>query len=278
MEFVMDAYPSGSYIVMEATIEGQKLYLLGYKYNSSKVLTFLCSENAGLFQEGKPYIARFPDGNGNVNQREVPRPSVISDYFSLSNVVDVHNQLWQFSLRLEKSWVTHCPWFRILTSVLGFTITDAYQLSWYQSMNESIQSMSMTDFADRMAWDLINNSDQKEVPSVYLSSSAPTSIATSIPPTSIVRSSTSSAISSLSGSSFPDSAENTNAAQDKHKLITNPKKEPSGRARRCKCYYCGKKTTKICGHKDCGDEVLRLFFCVGKCFDRHTQEMQDSSS
>ena len=103
----MEDYPSGSHLVMKANVQGEVLYFVGYKYNIRKVLCFVCSENAGSFDKGDPYIARFPDKNGNVNKREVPRPAVISDYFKVSNKVDIHNQLRQFCLQLEKCWVTH---------------------------------------------------------------------------------------------------------------------------------------------------------------------------
>ena len=37
---MMEGYPSRLHLVMEATIEGEKLYFVGYKYNTSKVLYF----------------------------------------------------------------------------------------------------------------------------------------------------------------------------------------------------------------------------------------------
>ena len=102
----MEEYPSGSSIVLKSNIEDEDLYFVGYKYNSRKVMCFLCSDNAGSFEDGDPYVARFPDKNGNVNKRLVHRPSVLSDYWKVSNKVDVHNQLRQFCLRLEKYWVS----------------------------------------------------------------------------------------------------------------------------------------------------------------------------
>ena len=68
----MKDYPSGSHLILSGQVDGQTLYFVGYKYNSRKVLLFLCSENSGLFTEGKPYLAKFPDHNDNVMHREVP--------------------------------------------------------------------------------------------------------------------------------------------------------------------------------------------------------------
>jgi hypothetical protein len=65
------------------------------------------TKNAGSTKLGDPYIAKFPDEHGNVAQRSVPRPDVISKYFNDSNVIATHNQSRQFELALEKRWVTH---------------------------------------------------------------------------------------------------------------------------------------------------------------------------
>jgi hypothetical protein len=54
---------------------------------------------------------KFPDEHGNIHVREVPRPVVVSDYFAACNSVDVHNQLCQYALKLEKKWVTSNPYF-----------------------------------------------------------------------------------------------------------------------------------------------------------------------
>ena len=107
LETLMEDYPSGSSIVLKANVENEDVYFVGYKYNARKVMCFLCSENAGSFEDGDPYVARFPDKNGNVSKRLVPRPSVLLDYWKVSNRVDVHNQVRQFCLRLEKYWVSN---------------------------------------------------------------------------------------------------------------------------------------------------------------------------
>ena len=61
LEDLMDDYPSGYYVVMEANVEGELIYFVGYKYNCRKVLCFVCLNNEGSFSHGDPYIARFPD-------------------------------------------------------------------------------------------------------------------------------------------------------------------------------------------------------------------------
>jgi hypothetical protein len=123
----MQDWPSGSNLAMECTAAGNKLICIGYKYSASKVLVFLGTKNSGSTKPGEPYVARFPDADGNVAQRSVPRPDVISKYFNDSNVVDSHNQSRQFGLALEKQWVTQDCYFRFDTTLIGMTVTDCWR-------------------------------------------------------------------------------------------------------------------------------------------------------
>jgi hypothetical protein len=99
----MKIWPGGMSLVMEATTaKGVKLIAVGYKYNSSKVLCFIATKNAGSTLAGEPYQARFVDDFENLLSRPVDCPEIISKYFLRSNGIDKHNQAWQFELRLEK--------------------------------------------------------------------------------------------------------------------------------------------------------------------------------
>lgn len=98
------------------------LVAIGYKYNSTKVLCFVATKDAGTTRDGKPYFARYLDAFQNVASRSVPRPDVISKYFERSNVVDKHNQARQYELALEKHWVTESAWFRLVTTIIGTTL------------------------------------------------------------------------------------------------------------------------------------------------------------
>ena len=166
----MKDFPSGSHLLLKANVDGCVLYFLGYKYNSKKVLCFLCSENAGDFQEGEPYVARFHGNDGNMHVREVYRPSIISDYFGVSNKIDRHNHIRQSSLRLEKYWLTQCPWFRIATTIIGISVIDASLLTKLQSSNAKLQTMSTVEFADRVSFDLINNNANNYAPLQFIPS------------------------------------------------------------------------------------------------------------
>ena len=126
-------------------------------------------------------------------------------------------------------------------------------------------NMLMLAFADRMLWDL--NDKKKEVTSLFISSSGSA-------PCLIARFSPVSGIYSISECSFP--AENSNAEQNIHELVKNKEKEPSGCTRRRCCVYCPSKAVNLCNHKDCREKGL-LFFCVGNCFNKHLEEMENSN-
>ena len=57
--------------------------------------------------------------------RYVTRPEVVSVYYSGAGAIDDHNAARQNELRLEKHWITHDGFFRIATTIIGITITDA---------------------------------------------------------------------------------------------------------------------------------------------------------
>jgi hypothetical protein len=152
----MQNYPSGSYLVMECTTpKGNNLICIGYKYSASKVLVFLGTKNAGSIKPGDPYVARFPDANSNVAQRNVPRPDVISKYFNDSNVIDSHNQVRQFELGLEKRWVVKDCYFRLDTTLIGITVADSWRA--FKHAMPAKKHITIKEFADRIAYDCMYN-------------------------------------------------------------------------------------------------------------------------
>lgn len=118
------------------------------------MLTFVSTRGAGL-EAGDPYEARFPDKYGNLCVRHVARPQVISNYFKYSNKVDVHNQVRQFDIALEKKWVTPFPCFRLYTTQLGMNLTDSWK-AFKRHHKEGGCVPSATEFADITAYETIN--------------------------------------------------------------------------------------------------------------------------
>lgn len=290
VEGLMKDFPSGSNITLKATIEGHNYYFVGYKYNSKRVLLFLCSENAGSLTAGSPYVARFSDSNGNMHSREVQRPEAICKYFKRSNSIDRHNQLRQGFLRLEKSWVTKCCWFRMATTAVGMTLTDAFLLASRSDM-PVFKSKTIHEFADMVAWDLMNNKCSDDSTPSYIATLNGSEVP---PPVDTISVSTSAEVSTLSGSPSSScsnyswlsgggcSVEGTHG----HSLYLNPEKENGGkRTKRRKCKVCksNKKSAYFCIHRDClvkrGDNYYPdCFICKeGNCLEIHTKECVDAA-
>jgi len=103
IEDLMEDWPGGTYVVFEAG----DLIVVGYKYNSRKVLVFIMTKNAGSTKPGTVYQARFSDTHGNTRTRDVTRPQVLSDYFKDCNAIDIHNQVRQDHLGLEQVRHSH---------------------------------------------------------------------------------------------------------------------------------------------------------------------------
>jgi len=93
LESTLKTWPGGMNLALETTTaKGVRLIAVGYKYNSSKVLCFVATKNAGSTTAGEPYRARFLDDHDILISRPVDRPELISTYFPRSNGIDKHNQ------------------------------------------------------------------------------------------------------------------------------------------------------------------------------------------
>jgi hypothetical protein len=158
LEQVMKEWPGGSHLVLKTKIDDIVLYAIGYKYCSSKTLTFITTEKAGHTEPGMPYVAKWIDENCNQCHCHVPRPSVIATYFKYSNIVDVTNQQRQKELRLEKCWITHDGIFRIITTLIGMTVVDSWWAYQHHTReNHRHNNIKLLDFCDYMAYDMLCN-------------------------------------------------------------------------------------------------------------------------
>lgn len=152
----MKDYPAGSHLVLETKNDGVDLLAIGYKYNKRKVLCFLATKGAGHMGAGTPYVQRWKDDNNNTQTRYIARPEIIAKYFEHCNVIDAHNQSRQFDLKLEKHWVTNCGFFRIVTSIFGMCVTDAWKaLKLHERPSQD--DLTIRDFTSMLAKDCLNN-------------------------------------------------------------------------------------------------------------------------
>lgn len=159
----MSGKSRGTWCVLHTQIDGCPLVAVGYRYNSKKTICFLSTR--GATAPGKPYQAKFLDGNNNLTLKAVARAAMISDYFERANTIDTLNQLRQGVLALGKKWLTHDAFFRVITSVYGVIIvTDTYRA--YQYGNRSRGSLkygSLLDFVDTLMADMLAAADKESV-------------------------------------------------------------------------------------------------------------------
>ena len=81
-------------------------------------------------------------------------------------VVDLHNMSRQNDLALEKNWITLDGLFRIYTTTIGMLVTDMWKIFRVHNKSEDLfTSKSIIQFADALAYEMINwagNFEEKE--------------------------------------------------------------------------------------------------------------------
>ena len=307
LEEKMKGYPSGSYLVLECTTPSKqvKLVAIGYKYNARKILLFVAAKNAGSTKPGTPYKAKFPDKFGNTKERSVIRPAILSQYFDISDAVDSHNHARQFLLALEKRWVTHNPWFRIDTTIIGMTVVDAWKCLQYHLPRKYLQ-YTAKQAADCIAWDCVNNmlcmsktSSLEHVPH-RARTTAPQSLVGPLGGNAVGASSAALLLQQLQGlilgggdnidleSTISPLSTNGGSATGSftgrrcyiHSAIQNPDKDNNEQAKKRRCQLCKKDTRWMCKHPSCRarvhtrgkDSFFGSFFCQ-PCFRKHQQQV-----
>ena len=88
----------------------------------------------------------------------------MSDYFASSNVIDIHNQGRRYELKLEKYWIVRNPFFRLATTLVGMTVTDAWKAYRFAISTDQLhpdKNLTMKDFTDRLAYDCLRNEFSK---------------------------------------------------------------------------------------------------------------------
>ena len=72
----------------------------------------------------EPYLSRYEDDYGNVQEKELPRPTVAHMLYEFLPLIDEHNKSRQNALALEKCWLTKNCWVCLLTKFLGMAVID----------------------------------------------------------------------------------------------------------------------------------------------------------
>ena len=277
-EFIGEALnnmPGGVWIVLKGTHpNGVKLVALGYRYSTKTTLFFIFTEDAGSTKKGTPYEMKWTNDRGNVCVREVDRPDVVSHFFEQSNLIDVHNQLRQDELALEKRWVTNDGYFRLATTLVGINTVDCWRLASFHNILDKDQ-VGITRFAGILGRHMLRFANAIGTGSVEGAESA------RLPPSLITMSEHSSNTSSISGNAdFVATRYFTDVNMNEHWQVKFPTTQSRG----------GKKYTKARPCKLCQKGALfhcfqcSLSFCCPNpfnggrdCFRAHVQAITRSS-
>jgi hypothetical protein len=161
----MQNWPAGSHLLLRTVLNKSRrnekvIFALGYKYSKAKVLFFIFNEGAGHTEclERNAYEAKWKDKNLNTLTRMIPRPQVCHQYFQHCNMIDVHNQSRQDDLALERHWVTQNGHFRIVTTIFGMTVVDAWKgYIWHCGKNHRHKKVKLLGFVDMLCKDMLTN-------------------------------------------------------------------------------------------------------------------------
>ena len=117
----MKNWPPGSHMILGSTCDKVPIIARRYKYsyNKPKVCCFIFAKGAGHTEPGGCYIAKWKEVHGNTMTGDIPRPQVISKYFSESDIIHIFNQGRQFDLCLKKHGVTDDGYFRLVMTFIS---------------------------------------------------------------------------------------------------------------------------------------------------------------
>ena len=108
---------------MKLNIGGVDLFVMAHAW-SAKGVAYFVSTCGTTVQHEKAYLSKYEDAYGNVQEKELPRPSIAHFLYEFLPLIDEHNKARQNCLALEKCWLTKCPWVRIITTFLGMAVVD----------------------------------------------------------------------------------------------------------------------------------------------------------
>jgi hypothetical protein len=286
--------PGGVSIILEAKAPNEvPLVAVGYRYSRKTILYFVQTKNAGSSVHGEPYHMKYIDEFGNVHERNVDRPDVISKFYLSSNVIDNHNQMRQDSLALEEKWITHNCYFRLATTLIGISVIDSFLLAKYHkvidcSKNEDT-TMSVRRFAGALAYQLLHHASI--LSSDTVSKFKPEDVLDDSPPKSMTATSVSSISTITQELNFEQIKTmeildvKVDAKGNKHTLVKYELvRNNSGKKRRLsrKCKLClpdtdnenerGKDAAQYCF--ECGTSMALCFVPERDCYLKHVQSFR----
>jgi hypothetical protein len=150
--------PAGHWVVMQTTIAGVDLIAMAYAW-SQKGVAYMISSCGTTVMHEHPYLSRYEDDFGNVQEKELPRPTVAHMLYEFLPLIDEHNKARQNALALEKCWLTKNCWVRLITTFLGMAVIDLLRWDRRQRFGHVRDLESLEDLQHNSDYDVVDDFD-----------------------------------------------------------------------------------------------------------------------
>ena len=147
----------GDHICLTTSVDNCDLIALGWKDKTIKTFISTCSTTL----QGQPHKKHRYTSDGTLVTTEVQCPQLVSQYYSASSKIDVHNHMRQGLLNIEAAWVTHTWWHRLVATLFGVIVINA-MLAY--NFEHSTNPKTVDEFANDLSLSLIFNEFDGHVP------------------------------------------------------------------------------------------------------------------
>jgi hypothetical protein len=166
LKAILDArYPerkAGHWVVMTTELCDVPLIAIAYAWSNSSVAYFL-STVGDTCPAAKFYETKFEDEYGEKQEKQVPRPEICDFIYDFLPLIDNHNKARQHHLALEKKWLTEDCWFRLFSTLIGFSVVDLYRLYRYDD-EFKWKDVSIIKFSDMLCGDGLKLRERHTLP------------------------------------------------------------------------------------------------------------------
>lgn len=159
----------GHHIALKSVYgDNSELYALSWKdkkiYNIISTFGTL-EDTQPIYRNYKKVVETNGIKSNTVIVRSMTRPKIIADLYDNLNIVDIHDHYRQGVLEPERRWKTKTWWKRLLATMFGIHVTDAYLSYRYEFASKVLdnrEQLCFCSFAEKLAQDLCCNpySDQ----------------------------------------------------------------------------------------------------------------------
>jgi hypothetical protein len=134
--------------------------LIAHAWQDKKRKAFIAT--CGRTTSGTPHVKKryrvTPDGGEmEVSEKHIPRSALAERYFSNSIAIDVHNHL-RTNLGLETAWATKKWSTKVVTAILGMSMTDAYLGYLLDACNHQQPPMLREAFVEKVCEGMLHSS------------------------------------------------------------------------------------------------------------------------